>query len=515
MSRGIVAAVVIAFSAAVAFGAGGTDSAAKPEQGPLEIKWAGLPNSGMYPTEDSYIVQELNKRYNVKIKIVRGDSLKEQEMNLLFASGEIPDHFLVLPQSALRVMNEGLGRQVPLATIKKDTPKLFSNIELNHPQYMNLPVYKDGNFYGVPEGSTSPFRMTAVRTDWLKKVGAGVPTTLEEFENVARLFTTADPDGDGKAGTFGFDIGPDSYDSVVPIAAAFGVLLPNGSNRDEGYVVGSNGTLTRAQISENYKAMLKYLAGLYKKGYVHPDVTLKEPARASLYSDGIVGMRSDGHHTLITKYFPSGWLALTAKKNPNATFDYMPAIKGPGGKDALYEKQYYIWRYMMVGKNTSDAKMAKILRILNDQLDNLEMHNLIWRGIEGLHFTVDNDGMAIATKEYSTNEKQIEVGMKYFIINSREQQHNVLAFGRELDRQYAFQKSWKTVNQLLPPGTLLASVTEVGADVRKIEQQFYLNAITGISDVEAEWDGYVRKWNAAGGDRINKEATEIFAKLKK
>ena len=62
----------------------------------------------------------------------------------------------------------------------------------------------DGKFYGVPNSAQS-FALF-IRKDWREKVGLPVPKTWAELDALATAFTTQDPDGNGKADTYGFAV---------------------------------------------------------------------------------------------------------------------------------------------------------------------------------------------------------------------------------------------------------------------------------------------------------------------
>ncbi len=487
-------------------------ASAAPEQ-PLEISWLGYPVGGMFPEETAYVVQELNKRFNVKLKPIKADSNKPAEMNLLFASGEIPDHILVAAKDIARFLEQGLFRKIPADMVKGFSPTFYERVLDNHPHILNSTYFEGGSFWAVPEGRGELFPLTVVRTDWLDKVGAKMPTNLAEFENVCRLFTLNDPDGDGKANTYGQTM-VCNYD-VYNLAAVFGFSLPFGTVKDDSWIPGKDGRLVKAQVSENYRHLMKYVADLYQKGYVYPDVALGDKDDEALFTNGVVGIKTYDWTPFIRKYKPSDWFALTFKKNPNARTDYMPPLKGFGGEEAVYELQSNIWRYMCSGRNTSDAKLRKILEIQEAQLSNAEIHDLVWRGTKGVHFTVDEDGMAILNKEYATNEKQVELGIRFFMCNLRYGQQLALSFGNEAEVMSKLQETYKKVNQAIPAGTVIKSVLEYGADVKKIEQEFFLNAVAGIWKVDDEWNAYLKRWNAAGGDKITTEVNEIYKAMKK
>jgi multiple sugar transport system substrate-binding protein len=62
----------------------------------------------------------------------------------------------------------------------------------------------DGNYYGVP--LTAQSFALFVRKDWRAKLGLPVPKSWDDVRAMAVAFTTQDPDGDGKADTYGLDV---------------------------------------------------------------------------------------------------------------------------------------------------------------------------------------------------------------------------------------------------------------------------------------------------------------------
>ncbi|CAM3547458.1 hypothetical protein [Marinicrinis lubricantis] len=477
---------------------------------PVKISWLGNGTAGLYPEEDSYVVQKLNERFNVELEVVEATSTNEQEMSMLYASGDIPNHFLVSANGIANVIEQGLARTVPVGMIQEVAPNLWAATLENYPLLERMSIYKDGELLAIPQGTRELFPLTAVRTDWLEELGLDMPTSLEELEEVARQFTEEDPDGDGQNNTYAFSM-TTGYHNIYTIAAAFGISLPGGTVKDDMWLEGEDGRLIKAQVSENFKELTMYLANLYEKGYIYPDVNVKDDG--ALFSDGIVGMRTAGWTALMPKYRPSDWYAMTFTKNPQATTDYLPPLMGPNGEEAVFENQSSVWRYTGIGKDTTDEQLKKILEIMDTQLVDMDVHNLIWRGEEGVHYTVNENGMAVLTEEYSSQEKQAEAGLKFFIVNNRNEEQMELSFGSEAEPQRKVQENYKTKEQLIPSGTIIESASKYGADVEKVEKEFFLNVVTGIWDAEKEWDSYVKRWHAAGGEEITNEVNEIYENL--
>lgn len=61
-----------------------------------------------------------------------------------------------------------------------------------------------GDTYAVPFSAQA--NVLLIRKDWLDKLHLPTPTTWAQIEQVAKAFTTEDPDGDGKNDTYGIDV---------------------------------------------------------------------------------------------------------------------------------------------------------------------------------------------------------------------------------------------------------------------------------------------------------------------
>jgi hypothetical protein len=113
------------------------------------------------------------------------------------------------------------------------------------------------------------------------------------------------------------------------------------------------------------------------------------------------------------------------------------------------------------------------------------------------------------------NEKTAELGTRFFMTNYRVGEQRALSWGAEAQVMEEFQSNYNVVRQLIPSGTPIEANATYGADVDKIEEEFFLNTVAGIWDVDAEWDSYVDRWYKAGGDKIEDEVNEIYNNLNK
>src|SRR5207248_11373091 len=61
-----------------------------------------------------------------------------------------------------------------------------------------------GDIYAVPFSAQA--NLLFIRSDWLAKLNLQAPKTWDDVATVAKAFTTGDPDGDGKADTYGLAV---------------------------------------------------------------------------------------------------------------------------------------------------------------------------------------------------------------------------------------------------------------------------------------------------------------------
>ena len=130
------------------------------------------------------------------------DELQEK-LNLLLASGERPDivqfysddfEFQLTGSGLLRPLNDILNTKAP--NLKKQWGDVIWKA-MTHP---------DGKIYAIPAEKlfTDVHFVTQYRKDWLDTLGMKVPTTVDEYYNVAVAMSKRDPDGNKKDDTYAF-----------------------------------------------------------------------------------------------------------------------------------------------------------------------------------------------------------------------------------------------------------------------------------------------------------------------
>lgn len=151
------------------------------------------------PVKD-YIKEKLN--INAEFLGYSSGPDLEQILATRFASGDPPDlAYFADVNAARKLIDQGviLDDWGPYLQYIPTTVSQLSETEKTVRTH-------NGKLFGIPFSNTAnaPVWQTWIRNDWLQKLGIPMPKTTEELFEAARAFTFEDPDGNGKADTWGF-----------------------------------------------------------------------------------------------------------------------------------------------------------------------------------------------------------------------------------------------------------------------------------------------------------------------
>ena len=168
-----------------------------------------LYDRGSVPAEegtmsDNRWTQWVNENGPVNVKYVtvpRFESL--QKFNVLFASKSAPDLIFEF-DTAYQGQLYNQKQLLPLDDLIESSSTEYKAMLEKYPALRKAGTMADGKLYTVGRPvQFGPQHYLFIRNDWLKKLNLEVPTTPEELLKVAKAFTEQDPDGNGKADTYG------------------------------------------------------------------------------------------------------------------------------------------------------------------------------------------------------------------------------------------------------------------------------------------------------------------------
>ncbi len=205
----------------------------------------------------------------------------------------------------------------------------------------------DGRHYGIPYSRQAMTLM--IRRDWLKKLGLQAPTTWQDMLTVAEAFAAKDPDGDGKADTYGM---------VVPGSAQNGYAAWWGAS----YLWQGGAKIIEPDGSGGYRPVMDSPAAVKTvtwmkdnlfcgaKNVVQPGALTAITANATNFQDGNAGMYLTGPYNITT------FDATPGKK----TYEVVPAPAGPAGSDVLADGEN-VYFGAKTGKTKQEQALAAFL----------------------------------------------------------------------------------------------------------------------------------------------------------
>lgn len=385
----LLALLLVAASVLAACGSGGNGGSTNgTASAPVEISLFAS-GTGMPAANEDFILQELNKRLNMKLSFNIVATDYEQQLNVKIAGGSTPDIFSLSKPQLENYAKQGLLLNLdPYLDRMPNVKAKLSADDLNKGRI-------DGVLYAIPKRAYLPMSTYWIRKDWLDALGLNPPKTLEEFKEAARAFTEDDPDQNGKRDTYGITgSGIGSADAVNapatfdPVFSAYGVATP-------GRFQIKDGTAVYSTAMPEMKEALAYIRELIAAGYVDPEFMtnkgLKHQEKAFMGQAGIVYLNWG---EMVKENYVEQYKAI----NPNAEWIQLPALTGPGG---TYQGNFDIGstggRYAFpVALGDDPEKLDKVLAYI-DYITGDEGGHLVMYGMEGEHYTLE-DGKVVPTE---------------------------------------------------------------------------------------------------------------------
>jgi len=192
---------------------------------------------------------------------------------------------------------------------------------------------------------------TYYRQDWLDKLGLAVPTTIDEYEQVAVAFAKNDPDGNGSADTYGRLL-----DNTIrfddDLFHPFGVAVGHHMN---GFWKKRGDALALDWVQPEMKDALAWLRKMWAEGVFTPDsITVPLGDAGNAWQGGITG---NAYSAWTSMDFTQ---AKIREAQPGAVLVAGPAITGPNG-DNGFTGEGWPWVYVMPKTAKNPDKVMQVL----------------------------------------------------------------------------------------------------------------------------------------------------------
>lgn len=185
----------VAVVAVAGCGAGGAKPVAQDPKAPLEL-WTRTTPGGDGEKGMKKLASAFEAATGQKVVVTAIFDDFETKLSQRAAQKDLPD--LVLNDSSQlgTMVSQGIVREVDLGAVKGSDQLLESALAVGKSS--------DGKTYGVPYSAQASALL--IRKDWRQKTGLPVPKTWDDLTTLAKAFTTQDPDGNGKADTYGLAV---------------------------------------------------------------------------------------------------------------------------------------------------------------------------------------------------------------------------------------------------------------------------------------------------------------------
>lgn len=464
----------------------GAESGEKPEIS-ITILERGKCPAEEGTMEDNRWTQWINENSPVKVKWVpvpRTESVAK--INALFASGEAPDMVWEFGKPFM----ENLKAQGVLQPVDEYIEQYSTEYKAYLEEHQELLPYitsEDGLMYGMSAART-PLQVANwgmwIRQDWLDALNLETPQTTDELYEVAKAFTTQDPDGNGQDDTFGIAF---NYNFDGTVQTMFG--MPS-----EGVIANEDGTLGDWNNSQGFVDCYNWVRSFYQDGLMDPEYitdTNYEKQR-QLFVTGKAGI------FLGSWDMKAEWMELKANV-PEADLVPLEPVESEYGRFGLYQEPPAMAMICM----NKDAENPEACMQFLDWLITDGWFMLKY-GVEGEHYNLV-DGVPQVIDE-DKNIKELSYAGEYAIvanevIEDMDTYIAVTAAQDELSQEYAALRAQalntamkNEFNRQVPyvPSTELSSAYT--AEFNEIMKNIKARMITdpeysveqGVEDMKAE-----------------------------
>jgi putative aldouronate transport system substrate-binding protein len=484
-------------------GGSGTGSGNEP---PLELTMYYADNPTLPFKEDWLIIQEWEKRFNVKLKIEAIPNTEyATKVSLALNTGNTPDVILYQTtkgENALLALN---GAIVPISDYADWTPNFNARVkEFGLQEEIDALRLQDGKLYYLPALYDKPFYDGGLimRQDLLEKYGLNPPKTFDDLYNILKRFKQENPDSYPLTILAGprvlYRMTMPSWGISVGKNASSGTHVLSWDYEKKEYFAGA--------ISEQFKQYMTYLHKLYEEGLLDPEMA--EPIDGDKWAQKL----ATGYSFATYAYYDQiGGVEANATE-PGFKLQMYPPLEGPAGAHHQ-PKSSTGSGIIFPAKTAQRADFERIVRTIDAMFFSEEGALLASLGVEGVTYTMDGDKVVYADDIKNAPEgiykyMQVQYGMgadplQLVWVNAREMtkyDENYL----EINKTVA---AMDDAIQPIPPSPLFDDlVAEEAASLQTpLGDTFevWVDAfLTGKKDLEKDWDQYVQEMKNLQIDRF-------------
>ncbi len=340
-----------------------------------------------------------NSGVNVEWELIDYNSY-EQAVGPRLDTGSADADIILIPDQDATQKYIKSGMFEPLDTHFDVMPNFTKWLDAN-PVIKAQITAEDGHIYYVPGTNVGKDYQPVLMYNqkWLKQAGMEAPETLDDLVALLRYFKENDMNGNGDPND---EIPMSLMEDMLPymFGPAFGLDLPSGFQGDD-----SGKVFYGYADSENYKAYLEFLKGLYDEGLLEKEyVSLTRDMIMERCANDQTGVTFDFSWSMSMNF--SNKLPYYDENDTDTVFLGAAPLSGPS-------EGYYVGRVElgnMFGVNASSGNIELACMFLDYAMSEPCQEMYQW-GIEGESYTVDASGNKAYTEKASDNDWLQQLGI--------------------------------------------------------------------------------------------------------
>jgi len=533
----VIFLLLIAVFGSQALWAGGkSDSGSSSASGgkPLEIHMVKKVDTGVQylPGEsvrNNYLLNYIQDQVGAKfIYDYEFDTQSyDERINLLIASGKIPDVFICNLSQFVELQSAGMIEDITdvyKENVSTNLNKAYDDSE--GLSWMNAEI--KGRKYALPDLDCGENSMPLlwIRTDWLKKLNLAEPKTLDDVKKIALAFKNNDPDGNGRNDTMG--ILAQDHMTEIGSAGSLSALFYMQHVYPRYWYYGTNKELLYGSIQPGAKTALANLRDMVSSGVVE-----KEFATTG-WDPFLEAVTSGKCGIFWGPWWYAGFVKQLTLDNPSVLWKtYFAPLDSSGIFNAPYmnvSSQYLVFR-----KGLDKKIIAACIKTANLQWE-IDQD----QGVSIMPKPESPYGFMMMPFGYNLNriwDKRIKAVEVYEAYHGNGDPKKLTGESLETYNAYKFitengynkatlrqihlvlhfmvavlpMEQQKNMTHWEKPATFRFTPTmeERWSTLMKLELDTYTQIALGQKPVD-EFDNFVRQWRSLGGDQIIKELNDIL-----
>ncbi|TMV49600.1 extracellular solute-binding protein [Paenibacillus mesophilus] len=362
-------------------GAGGQSDART-----LELAWMRYEHPSQAVVTDSTVVQQLQKRKQVKLNVLSvPQSNYDDKKKTLISTNTIPDVMLVKQEDIQNFADSGIFLDL---TPYLDHMPHFQKVIQEHPEINKNKM--DGKLYGFPlvtKWGMQGGQMPVIRKDVLVQLNAKTPATYEELYQVLKKMKEAYPSSypyTARAAN-----GLTATENLInPIAFGFGSGYTNPTGAKV-YYDPADKQYKFGPASPEFREAIVYLRRLYKEKLLDPDYVT---ATSQIWQEKLGSGKSMFFIDNIG--FAAGFNMALQNEDPNAQYSVLPTLASEQGmrRSMLYSLDHLGESYVVSSKAKQPDRIVSFI----DWLYSPEGSALTSFGVENVDYTMTDGEFRIS-----------------------------------------------------------------------------------------------------------------------